>query len=100
MLQAIPDTVLDVPFQYHLAGLVEGRLGGVDLGQNIFTKGMSSSIIRSMACTWPMIFFSRRCRLSASIHCLTVRTSCPLQGTLFLLLSSKQGQFVKSCAAL
>ncbi len=33
VLEAIPDAVLDVPFQHHLGRPVEGGLGGVDLGQ-------------------------------------------------------------------
>ena len=37
MLDAVPDAVLDVAFQNHLTGLVQGRFGGVDLGENVFT---------------------------------------------------------------
>ena len=36
MLNAVPDAVLDVAFQNHLTGLVQGRLGGIDLGKNVF----------------------------------------------------------------
>ena len=35
VLDAIPDTVLDVAFQHHLPALVQGRLGRVDLGKDI-----------------------------------------------------------------
>lgn len=34
------------------------------------SQGTSLSIIWSMACNWPMSFFIRRCRFSASMHCL------------------------------
>ena len=34
------------------------------------SQGTSLSIIWSMACSWPMSFFIRRCRFSASMHCL------------------------------
>ena len=36
----------------------------------ISSQGTSLSIIWSMACNWPMSFFIRRCRFSASMHCL------------------------------
>ena len=36
MLDAVPDAVLDVAFQNHLTGLVQGRLGGIDLGKDVF----------------------------------------------------------------
>ena len=36
VLDAVPDAVLDVAFQNHLTGLVQGRLGGIDLGQDVF----------------------------------------------------------------
>ena len=36
MLDAVPDAVLDVAFQNHLTGLVQGGFGGIDLRQNIF----------------------------------------------------------------
>ena len=36
VLDAVPDAVLDVAFQNHLTGLVQGRLGGIDLGKDVF----------------------------------------------------------------
>ena len=36
---------------------------------NTSSQGMSYSIIRSIACTWPKILRNRRCRFSESIHC-------------------------------
>ena len=41
VLDAIPDTVLDVAFQHHLPALVQGRLGRVDLGKDVLA-GRSS----------------------------------------------------------
>ena len=41
----------------------------------ISSQGTSSSIMRSMACTWPMIFAKRRCRFSESMHCFISVTS-------------------------
>ena len=68
VLDAVPDAVADVapsttlpqPLRADLAALIWERMS---------SQGTSSSTIRSMACTCPMIFFSLRCRLSASIHC-------------------------------
>lgn len=37
VLNAVPDAVLDMTLQDHLAAPVEGGLGRVDLGQNILT---------------------------------------------------------------
>ena len=35
MLDAVPDAVLQVALQHHLARLVQGGFGGVDLGQHV-----------------------------------------------------------------
>ena len=48
--------------------------------ERISSHGTSSSIMRSIACTCPTIFFRRRCRLSESIHCFILKRSfllCP-----------------------
>ena len=90
MLQAIPDTVLDMPFQYHLACLVEGRLGGVDLGLNIFTRDVLvdhpvNGLYLADDLFQPAVQVICVHTLPHGAHLLS------LQGTLFLLLSSKQG---------
>src|SRR5699024_7110597 len=35
VLDAVPDAVLDVSFQHHLAAPVQGGLGGVDLAEHV-----------------------------------------------------------------
>ena len=38
MLDAVPDAVLDMPFQDHLAAAVQRGFGGVDLCQHILAR--------------------------------------------------------------
>ena len=69
VLDAVPDAVLDMPLQHHLAAAGAGRDLAALIWESTSSQGTSSSTMRSMACTCPMIFFSLRCRFSESIHC-------------------------------
>ena len=53
-------TTLPQPFRADRAALIKDSTS---------SQGTSSSTIRSIACTCPMIFLSLRCRLSAFMHC-------------------------------
>ena len=37
VLDAVPHTVADMPFQHHLPALVQGRFGRVQLGEDVLT---------------------------------------------------------------
>jgi hypothetical protein len=67
VLDAFPDTVVQVPFQNDLPNLCRALLAAL-IWKRTSSQGTSSSTILSIALIWPMILFKRLCRLSQSIH--------------------------------